>query len=232
MRTMAAGVLAATLIAAGAGQGAMAADYGVAPARSGWTSCYAGGNAGAAWEQTTVVDELDPSIFIASLSATALAGGGQIGCDYQFANNWVVGIQGMWDATGLDASTTGGLLGPLTLHGHIPWVATATVRLGYAPSPNLLLYAKGGGAWNHTDTNLYVTADGTPVDAASFNQSGWTAGGGAEWKLGKNMSVFAEYDYLGFSPQVVSYPNSNNLGSVTQNVQLALIGINFRLGAP
>ena len=70
------------------------------------------------------------------------------------------------------------------------------------------------------------------MDAASFNQSGWTAGGGAEWKLGKNMSVFAEYDYLGFSPQVVSYPNSNNLGSVTQNVQLALIGINFRLGAP
>ncbi len=30
-------------------------------------------------------------------NGTDFIGGGQIGCDYQFASNWVIGIQGMYD---------------------------------------------------------------------------------------------------------------------------------------
>ena len=191
-----------------------------------WTGCYIGGNVGAAWSHTDVNDEISGAP-LASLSATDIVGGGQVGCDYQFAGNWVIGVQGMYDASGLKADTTSPALGPLTLHGSIPWVATATGRLGYAVAPNLLVYAKGGGVWTHTNSSLFFTGTSTVLDSVGFDQSGWTVGGGGEWMFAPNWSVFAEYDYMGFSNKTVSFPNSNNIGTVHQNVQVALIGVNF-----
>ena len=193
-----------------------------------WTGCYIGGNVGAGWSHTDVNDEIDGSP-IATLDANAVVGGGQIGCDYQFAGNWLIGVQGMYDASGLKADTTSVANTPgVTLHGSIPWFATATARLGYVVVPNWLVYAKGGGAWTHTDASLSVTATGTVFDTGSFDQSGWTAGGGAEWMFAPNWSVFAEYDYLGFRDKTVTLASGANIGTVHQNVQVALIGLNFR----
>ena len=193
-----------------------------------WTGCYIGGNVGAGGSHTPVNDEIDGSP-IASLSATAVVGGSQIGCDYQFAGNWVMGVQGMFDGSALKADTTAPLLAPATLHGSIPWFATATARLGYVVVPNLLVYAKGGGAWTHTDASLLVS--GAVVDTGSFDQSGWTAGGGAEWMFAPNWSVFAEYDYLGFTDKTVTLASGANIGTVHQNVQVGLIGVNFRFSS-
>jgi outer membrane immunogenic protein len=189
----------------------------MAPASAGWTSCYVGGNLGGAWSHTNVNDEVS-GYLIASLDADAVIGGGQIGCDYQFAPQWVVGVQGLIDATGLNASTSSPLLDPLTLHGSIPWVGTLTGRFGYLPAPDWMIYAKGGIAWNHTDTSL--TYLGSTIDSAGF---------GAEWKASPRWSFFGEYDYTGFSTTTVSFPNSHNIGNVNQNVQAVLFGVNFHL---
>jgi outer membrane immunogenic protein len=190
-----------------------------------WTGCYIGGSVGSGWSHTNVNDEISGAP-IAELRASALVGGGQIGCDYQFAGDWLIGVQGMYDASGLKADTTSPVLAPLTLHGSIPWFATATARLGYVAAPNWLFYVKGGGAWTHTDATLLFA--GTVVDTASFDQSGWTGGGGVEWKFAPNWSVFAEYDYLGFRDKTVTFASGANIGTVHQNVQVALIGVNFR----
>ncbi len=235
MKSLLIGVVAFSSLVAGA---AFAADMPLpykappmaAPAPLSWTSCYLGGNVGVGGENTNVTDEV-AGYEIATLSDSTIVGGGQVGCDYQFSNNWVIGIQGMYDGTGFKADTTSTALGPLTLHGSIPWFATLTGRLGYTVAPNWLLYAKGGGAWTHTDSTLYVTGVGTVIDSVGFDQSGWTAGGGAEWRINPYVSVFAEYDYLGFADKVVSFPNSNNIGNVHQYVQVGLVGLNFRLGA-
>ncbi len=205
---------------------AHAADQSMMPASVGWTSCYVGGNLGGAWSHTNVNDEVS-GYLIASLDADAVIGGGQIGCDYQFAPQWVVGIQGMLDATGLHADTTSGYLDPLTLHGSIPWVGTLTGRFGYLPAPDWMIYAKGGIAWNHTDSSL--TYLGSTVDSVGFGQTGWTAGIGAEWKASPRWSFFGEYDYMGFSPTTVTFPNARQIGVVNQNVQTVLFGVNFHL---
>lgn len=196
------------------------------PASVGWTGCYVGGNLGGAWSHTNVNDEVS-GYLIASLDADAVVGGGQIGCDYQFAPQWVVGIQGMIDATGLNSSVNPDLLEGATLSGSIPWVGTVTGRFGYLPAPDWMIYAKGGIAWN--STNSKITDEGTPIDSVSFGQTGWTAGIGAEWKHDPRWSFFAEYDYMGFSPTTVSFPNSRNIGVVNQNVQAVLFGVNFHL---
>jgi outer membrane immunogenic protein len=56
-----------------------------------WTGCYIGGNVGWARAKTEVSFD---GVGDFSRSADGFAGGGQIGCDYQFATNWVIGIQG------------------------------------------------------------------------------------------------------------------------------------------
>jgi outer membrane immunogenic protein len=191
-----------------------------------WTSCYVGGNVGAAWERTNVTDEV-AGYEIASLSDTAVAGGGQVGCDYQLpGTSWVFGARGMYDGTGLAASTTSPVLAPDTLNGKIPWFATVTGRLGYAVAPNWLIYGQGGGAWTHTNATL----TGPGPDSASFDQSGWTAGGGIEWRINPYVSIFAEYDYLGFGDKLVVSVSGANLGIVHQDVQVGLVGLNIRFG--
>jgi outer membrane immunogenic protein len=207
---------------------AHAAGAMVSPAVYSWTSCYVGGNVGPGWDQTNVVDEVE-GYPIASLSSGALVGGGQIGCDYQVAQHWVIGLQGLWDATGLSASYTEtnseAPLYPSTLTGSVPWVATFTGRIGYLLAPDWMIYAKGGLAWNRTNSALLY--EGTTLDSVSFNQTGWTAGIGAEWRQSQHWSFFAEYNYLGFGSQNVYYPNTSNAGTVKQNIQAVLFGVNL-----
>ena len=66
-----------------------------------WTGCYIGGNVGGGWaktDQTRVTRLGVPAVAdYGSSEGSDFIGGAQIGCDYQFANNWAVGIQGMYD---------------------------------------------------------------------------------------------------------------------------------------
>ena len=39
-------------------------------------------------------------------NTNGVLGGGQIGCNYQFAPNWVVGIEGDGEATGIKGDVT------------------------------------------------------------------------------------------------------------------------------
>src|SRR5471032_2632415 len=66
-----------------------------APAFS-WTGCYLGLNGGYGWSKQRLTNSTSGALFN-DFTADGGAVGGQIGCDYQFNNNWVIGIQGMWD---------------------------------------------------------------------------------------------------------------------------------------
>ena len=121
-----------------------------------WTSCYAGGQAGGGWGQKNVTDSAAAvapfsGFTSANVDISGYMVGGQIGCDYQFAPNWVVGIEG---------AATGGRIGGSTVvpqPAAIPgdgatfkettdFLSTATARVGYAWD-RWLFYAKGGAAW-------------------------------------------------------------------------------------
>jgi len=73
-----------------------------------WTGCYVGGNIGSGWQKTTSTDaEPGGGTFLEDAgtnTGTGVVGGGQIGCDYQFAPKWVLGIQGMFDGAGVNGS--------------------------------------------------------------------------------------------------------------------------------
>ncbi len=137
-----------------------------------------------------------------SHTATGVVGGGQIGCDYQFASNWVLGVQGMFNG----ADVHGDHLAPFSYNGtntetfssKVDWFTTLTARLGYVVTPQTLLYVRGGAAWVHTkysDVNQTGTVYNPFRGTASATRTGWTVGVGGEYKFSQHWSLFAEYNY-------------------------------------
>src|SRR5262249_17849135 len=94
-----------------------------------WTGCYIGGNVGWAQVSAHFNDRIGGDD--GRLSSSAFAGGGQIGCDYQFASNWVLGIQALIDWTDIKRSHVSIIDPSFTVHRDGNWFATVTARLGY-----------------------------------------------------------------------------------------------------
>src|SRR4051812_4694406 len=69
-----------------------------APVPFSWTGCYIGAHAGYGWGSTDVQDPAAAFAFANGTTQRAATrgglAGGQIGCDYQFAGGWVVGVEG------------------------------------------------------------------------------------------------------------------------------------------
>ncbi len=107
-----------------------------------WTGCYLGAQLGGAFADNNVNGVLAGFVFIQKDGATAATVGGQVGCDLQFARNWVVGAQvdGAWtnlvgsEALRGSSGTLGG--GKQDLSGNLIFkanaIASATGRIGYA----------------------------------------------------------------------------------------------------
>ena len=204
-----------------------------------WTGCYVGGNVGGAWAYKRESDPLGsyfpfvPGQDLGSHAAGGFIGGGQVGCDYQ-VGSWVIGAQGMFDWTDLKGDNLQPN-GAVFNNTHIPWLTTATGRLGYTATPNLLIYAKGGGAWVRDNYSSYTPA-GLQVASATVTRSGWTAGGGVEQSFAGGWSWFAEYDYLNFGTNTVTFatntvPTALFPIDVRQDMQMFVVGINYRFGA-
>jgi len=107
-----------------------------------------------------------------------------------------------------------------------------------------LLYVKGGVAWVHTNYSD-VDPSGTVflpyTGGASATRTGWTIGGGGEYRLNQNWSLFAEYNYIGLGSKTLGFTYSCGaacgfsdpyLYSEKQNLQTVLVGLNYRLGGP
>ena len=164
-----------------------------------WTGCYIGANVGGAWGRFELEGPLGGT---ASRSGAGFAGGGQIGCDYQFAGGWVIGIRNMFDGTTNSrdrtftvTTATGTATGAAEFHNR--WFDALTGRIGYSWQPNSLLYFQGGAVWSRVEADLALTttvAGVTTVTGGSISKTktGWTIGGGWEYRFSPQWSVFIE----------------------------------------
>jgi opacity protein-like surface antigen len=219
--------------------------------RFAWTGCYLGGHVGGGFARKDITDPVQlvqdsflglgttPGITTANLSPTGAVIGGQIGCDYQFAPSWVVGIEGMASGSTMKASTIVGLpLGnPDTaeVRAKTDFLTSVTGRIGYA-FDTVLLYARAGGAMAADRYDVTGSFAGTPFGFAGLeNRFGWTAGGGVEWAFTPHWSASVEYDYYGFGRRTIAMSDPTNvlLGNVDvrQSIQVVKVGMNFHIGA-
>jgi outer membrane immunogenic protein len=234
-------LLATVAIAALSSASALAADMQrpaykaapmvMAPAPT-WTGCYIGANIGGAFGHAS----LSGPGGTVSTNGDGFAGGGQIGCDYQFTGGFVVGIRNMFDGTSNKRSGTidGGPLAGDVFNFNNQWFDTLTARIGYSFQPAWLLYLQGGGAWAHTSSN--ITAGGVQIGQTSHTGTGWTIGGGAEWMFAPHWSVFLEGNYMdfgsrsgtAFTPAAIPACVAGCTFSAKATETTVLVGANYR----
>ena len=208
-----------------------------------WTGCYIGANIGAI-EGRVNTDNFSNNFFINNFDNNnstnwGFAGGGQIGCDYQFAGTgWVVGFRDMFDGTSLRRDRNLGFInnsfGGVELHTRVNWFNTATGRIGYSFVPGWLIYGQGGGAWANAEANL--TLNNFASSGQSRTRSGWTAGGGVEWMFAPHWSAFLEGNYMDLGHKNVDVFDGGNFCvggcsfSPKFTASTVLVGVNYRWG--
>lgn len=174
----------------------------------------------------------------ASNTQSGFIGGAQIGYNYQWGSNLVVGFEADIQGAGIrgashsvGAAAFGGLInsegsstaaGSTAVQGGVDYLGTARGRIGFLATPALMIFGTGGlaygGAWANVAQSatdlLNSEGAGTGVWIGGGRQSqlltGWTAGGGVEWMFMPNWSLKGEASYW-------------DLGRM--NVQTATIGV-------
>ena len=204
-----------------------------------WTGCYLGVNIGAARGRFELEGPLGGTA--SRTGDWGFVGGGQIGCDYQFAGSgFVIGFRNMFDGTTNNRSrdfTVTTAAGTATGHAefHNRWFDALTGRVGYSWGPGLA-YFQGGAVWSRVEADLTVATPATVVVGSfSDTKTGWTIGGGFEYRFAPNWSAFIEGNYYDFGSRdrVVVTPAATAcaagcLFSGNTTAVSVLAGVNYR----
>jgi outer membrane immunogenic protein len=197
----------AALIALAVATPALAADmpargpvYKAAPAAPlfNWTGFYIGGHGGYGWGDASGLD------------TDGWFGGGQIGFNYQFAPNWVWGVEA--DISGSDIS--GG--NSATAGFKTDVFGTARLRLGYTVD-RVMLYGTGGFAWADSKASLLGVSD-------SQTNYGWALGGGIEYAFAPNWSAKIEYIHADYGSDNYALAPTTSINLKTDTVKF---GVNY-----
>jgi len=111
---------------------------------------------------------------------------------------------------------------------------TARARFGYLLKPNLLVYATGGLAWAMVDSSIapFHGEDQSGSGSNESNHIGWTLGGGGEWKLTNNVSIFGEYLYMDLGEVDYNFTGGNSYDTDNFHSDLDLhivkVGVAYR----
>ncbi len=250
-------VFIASGIIVAAVQAASAADLAIRPAPSAplapvlaaqsWTGFYLGIHAGYGWSNSTVTVTDNFEFFdhtSLDQKGDGVIGGGQIGYNWQFAPNWMVGVEGDVSGTGIRNTINS----PVTFNGaplpfpgfnqqaerDIRWLATVRGRFGYAGGP-WLVYVTGGGAWGGIDYTAGPNIGGvySPIQF-SHTSSGWTVGGGFEYAFTPNWSARFEYLYYDLDGASIRNPVITAPGLATtetwdrNKINVVRVGVNYK----
>ena len=131
-----------------------------------WTGVYLGADVGGAWASV----QSNP---VGTGSTSGAVGGLYAGYNWQFAPQWLLGVD-------LDMSWTD--------LSRVNWLTSMRGRIGFLPAWTVLLYFTGGAAWSEID-NSQVS-----LGIQNQSKSGWVVGAGVEWApWANNWLVRAEY---------------------------------------
>lgn len=185
-----------------------------------WTGIYVGAHIGAAFGGDNSYASSNLGL-VGSNRDAGFLGGGQLGADFQFAPNWVLGVEGQ--ISGLSSNDRNFTDGTLVARDRSSWLASVTGRLGYTWGPGLI-YAKGGVAFRD-DNGLAANFAGV----TDRNSNGYTVGGGLEYMFAPAWSAKVEYQYYNFGTTnaVFADPAATAL-SYKDDLHTVKVGVNYR----
>jgi outer membrane immunogenic protein len=186
-----------------------------------WTGFYIGGHVGGAFAGDSSLQGSDGRFL----------GGVQGGYDYQFAPNWVMGVEAQysWLAGG---NNSGRLFpGGTLVTANTDQLGSVTGRVGYTWGP-ALLYAKGGYAWRDNN-NIAVSFAGVPQPFTTdgSHRDGYTVGAGLEYMFAPNWSAKVEYQYYNFGSTTLTSGPADIVGTRFRDDEHTVkAGLNYRFG--
>jgi outer membrane immunogenic protein len=229
MKTASAFVIASLVGALGLSSAASAADMAVKAApmpvaiAPGWQGFYLGINGGGGWSDTTFRGvPITGDHFLLPISSVSTGNsndsnwvfGGQIGYNWQI-NRFVLGIEGDWSGANV-RNSTGLIPDPvfagenIRLQSKIEQYGSIVGRVGFAPTNDWLLYARGGWATARITSNpqdfFPLPATLQHFSSGAAWHSGGTVGAGVEYKFARNWVVGLQYDYYDFGTERHSNP--------------------------
>ena len=197
-----------------------------------WNGCFAGVHTGGAFSDDKIRSSSD-------FSSIGFLAGGQVGCDYQSASSWVVGVGGRAAWSSLSSNTPGrgidsaGVIFPTQFTVANDFLASATARVGYSFFGGWLAYAGGGVAWTREKESIVFTPPGfgfaVNPSAATF-RTGWTTGAGLEWAFAPHWSTNFEYDYYDFGSNdfLLTGAAVGFRGNLRDTIHTFTAGLNYR----
>ena len=202
-----------------------------------WTGLYIGLHAGYGWGNH------DTELLDVDHKSDGFMGGGQIGYNYQFHNNVVLGIEADLTYSDVKSDETvffalGGATSTTNIQHKLEYFATIRGRLGMAFGP-ALPYITGGAAYGSMESSASAVNAGFPPGFnGTFSGSdtnghwGWVAGAGLEYAFAPNLSAKIEYLYADLGSQ--SYLALPALDPTARShditVQTVRLGLNYRFG--
>jgi outer membrane immunogenic protein len=237
-----------------------------------WTGCYLGGYVGGA-TQSRSIRTADPTstggvfpagtfynapnanaanggLFSYDLDSSVI-GGGTLGCNWQGASPWVVGIEGEGGymrlrGSVIDPYSVVGLGSDTTASTKVgDWYAAITGRVGYAWD-RVLVYGKGGAGFTDVRSTLIDACNtgacgaGLLTATGSSNQVFWVAGGGIEYAFDRAWSIKGEYLFLGIDRNyAVCGPGAATATGSTfcsnhniEGIHTFKVGVNYHFNSP
>ncbi len=146
----------------------------------------------------------------ADVTAGGFVGGVQAGYNWQFDDNFLIGLEADIQASTIDGRVSltitdeSGELGGATLDADLgtklDWFATIRPRIGWV-NDRFVVYATGGLAWGQTTSSITADISSMMGSEALLDESvtndrfGWTVGAGIEYALTDNVTFKTEYLY-------------------------------------
>ncbi len=206
-------------------------DLPAAAPQPSWQGFYFGASAGWSWTSVNAANNVliltnDGTVPFSSPGSDGIFGGGQLGYNIQ-SGNFVYGIEA--DLGALDDGASGSYASAgriLRVKSSVGFYGDVTGRAGLMMG-NALLYAKAGFAFFTGNVHVSDATDGISQDSGTF--TGWTLGGGVEYKLTRNLSVKAEYQYFDVDNSNFSCCLPSSPGRLDDNItaNTLKIGLNY-----
>jgi outer membrane immunogenic protein len=197
-----------------------------------WTGIYFGLNGGYTFGQSTPMSLFSSDYTAFNFNANGGFVGLTAGAQIQ-SGHTVIGIESTIDWADLTGSSRGPIflngnnIGTATLSANVNSISTIQMRIGYA-ADNWLIYGTGGLAVTNEKSTLTgatficgapnAFGSNPPCTSISSFHIGLAAGGGVEYGVTENLSVKAEYTWVG----------AGAINTLKEN--MVRVGANWRFG--
>jgi outer membrane immunogenic protein len=213
-----------------------------------WTGCYVGAEGGGKWARSRH-DFIDfgnnvfaPNQITPFFNVTGGIAGGEIGCNMQFGNYWVFGIESdlSWSGARGSSNETGaaGVLAGTTTwvdETKQQWLWTSRARIGWTWD-RAWFYVTGGLASARVQATVNVPV-GFGVLTGFWTDThvlyGWTVGAGLEYAFWNRWSVKGEYLYVRLENQGYQFFGTPlfpafQRGALNVDEHIFRVGLNWR----